>query len=345
MNNLGIVDIVNAFFTQMFLLLNSLLISAVGILWGLFIYPFLDPNFSFPHVLDNGMIPSTNPMWIPNGLNPGYETYAQIGMDVSVNLNVTILNFIVAPFFSIFLIISAISYLFDHFTKFRKVNIEEYLPRIFFGIVLAYLSLFLSDGIMDFSRILYNFLYSGLNIVWNGQPSPFHGIESLNMWPWNYFQNFNSNYFGTNGLLEFFILLALVSVMLLFTIALVMRIVWIYFLIIFLPVGSLFLMHPRTERIGKKIWISLIDRSMELFFMSPVLILLAFIEDPLFWISIFAVALLVPRFVSFALSESGYPLISTFMPRIFLGENITKFSRRGINSISNSLKYTPKFGG
>ncbi len=338
-------DIVNVVLTQMFLLLNSLLIAAVGIIWGVFIYPFLDPNFSFPHVLNNGKIPSTNPMWIPAGISLGYQTYAQIGMDVSVNLNVLILNFIVAPFFSIFLIISAISYIFDHFTKFRRMNVEEYLPRIFLGIILAYLSLFLSDGIMDISRVFYTFLYSGLNIVWNGQPSPFHGIESLNMWPWNYFQNFNVSYYATNGLLEFLVLLTLLTVMIFFTIVLVMRLIWIYFLIIFLPIGSLFIMHPKTERVGKRIWISLIDRSMELFFMSPVLMFLAFIQDPLFWISIFAVSLLIPRFVSFALSESGYPLINTFIPRIFVGENITKLSKKGISSISNSVKYIPKFGG
>ncbi len=345
MNKLSIVDIVNIVLTLIFQELNTLLIEAVGIIWGLFIYPFLDPNFSFPHVLNNGKIPSTNPMWIPPGISLGYQTYAQIGMDVSVNLNVIILNYIVAPFFSIFLIISAISYIYDHFTKFRKVNIEEYLPRIFFGIILAYLSLFLSDGIMDVSRVFYTFLYSGLNIVWNGQPSPFHGIESLYMWPWNYFTNFNLNYFENNGLLEFLVLLALISVMIFSTIVLVIRLVWIYFFIIFLPVGSLFIMHPKTEMIGKKIWISLIDRSIELFFMSPVLMLLAFIQDPLFWIAIFAVSLLIPRFVSFAHMESGYPLINTFFPRIFLGENITKLSKKGISAVNNSIKYTPKFGG
>jgi hypothetical protein len=336
-------QIINAVLTQLLFSLNLLLISGIGILWQFFIFPFLNPNFSFPYPLKNGDIPSLKPVWIPGNFLPGYQTYAQIGMDFSVNISVIFLNYIVAPFFSIFLIVAAFTYLFKH-TFFGIERFRDYIPRIFLGIVLAYLSIFIVDAFFYISRTIYFFIYSGLNIVWNGNPSPYQGISSLQYWPWNYFLNFNLSTYGTNGLLEFIILLGLLSSMLIFTILLVMRIVWIYFLIIILPLASLFLMLPQTENLGKSIWLSFIDKTFEIVFMGIVILFLGFIMDPLFWTAIFLVASFVPRFMAISPRVTGTVSIRNYLPRILIGEKIVDASKKAVTG-GTGINLLPKSGG
>lgn len=336
-------QIVNAVITQIFLSLNLLLISGIGVLWQFFIFPFLNPNFAFPYPLNNGNIPSLKPLYVPSTFSPGYQTYAQIGMDFSVNISVIILNYIVVPFFSIFLIISAISYLINH-TFFGIERFREYIPRIFAGIVLAYSSIFIVDAVFYIARIIYSFIYSGFNLVWSGFPSPYQGIISLQYWPWNYFLNFNLSVYGTNGLLEFLILLGLFSSMIVFTIILVMRIIWIYFFIVVLPIGSLFLMIPRTENLGKSIWLTFIDKSFEIFFMGIVLLFLGFIMDPLFWIAIFLVASFVPRFMAVSPKITGTISVRNFIPSIIIGEKFLGTSKKIISG-GTGINLLPKIGG
>lgn len=342
----NIQQIVNSVLGAFFTAFNDILIAAATFIWKYLIFQFLNPAVSFPSVLNNGKIPSLNPVWI-TGNAYGYGMVAQIGMDFSVNISVIVLNFIVAPFFSIMLILAGLSYLFKHTFQINE-KLSEYIPRIFLSVILAYFSIYIADITMQFGNVIYSFFYSGLHIVWNGSPSPVIGLKNLSDWPWNYFQNFNIMIYSTNGFIEFLVLSTLIGVMFIFLIVLVMRIIWIYFFIIILPIGSLFLMHPKTELVGKRIWMSFIDRVFEICFMAPLLLLLIFIQDPLFWSGIFAVSLMVPYVVSFSLSKMGYPRTISFFPRIFFfeGSNIGKTGFKTIkNSISGNFSLLPKNSG
>lgn len=335
-NLFDINQIVNAIISLFFIEINIILIAAIGILWEFFIYQFLSPDISFPYVLENGHLPNLNNIWIPVSTGYGYGAVAQTGMDFSVNLNVIILNYIVAPIFSIMLILAGMSYLLRHTFK-RTENIIEYVPRIFFSVILAYFSIYIADIAMEFGKTIYTFFYSGLNITWSGYPSPVIGLENLAYWPWNYFINISATEYTTNGFIEFLVLVTLVTVMFLFLIIIVMRVVWIYFFIIILPVGSLFLMHPKTEIVGKRIWLSFIDRIFEICYMAPLLLLLIFIQDPLFWIAIFVVSMLVPYVVSFSLSKMGYPRTYSFFPRFLFFENSANIGKGGMKVLSGGL--------
>ncbi|MEM2489401.1 MAG: hypothetical protein QXV56_05895, partial [Thermoplasmata archaeon] len=299
--------------------------------------------FSFPFPLNNGNIPSLKPIWIPSNFSPGYQTFSQIGMDFSVNISVIILNYIVVPLFSIFLILSAFSYIVKH-NFFGIEKFREYIPRIFAGIILSYSSIYIADIIFYIGRTFYSFIYSGLNIQWSGIPSPYQGLISLQYWPWNYFVNFSFSIYASNGFLEFLILIALLSSMLIFTLILVTRLIWIYFLIIILPIGSLLLILPKTENLGKNIWLSFIDKTFEIFFIGLVLLFLGLIQDPIFWTSIFIVASLVPRFMSISGKITTNVHYKGYIPTIITGEKIFGSSK---NFIANStqLKLLPKMGG
>ncbi len=340
---LDIGQIVNGVLTQLFLSLNILLISAVGMLWEFFIFQFLNPNFSFPYPLNNGNLPSLKPIWIPSTFSPGYQTYAQIGMDFSVNISVIILNYVVVPLFSIFLILSAFSYIINH-NFFGIGRFREYVPRIFVGIILSYASLFIVDIVFYIGRTFYTFVYSGLNINWSGFPTPYQGVVSLQYWPWNYFANFNLSNYASNGFLEFLILISLISSMLIFTIILVIRLVWIYFIIIILPMASLMLVLPRTETLGKMIWLSFIDKTFEIFFMALIILFLGLIMDPIFWTSIFVVASLVPRFVSLSGKFTGNISFRAYIPPIISGEKIVGATKDAFNA-GKGLNLLPKSGG
>ncbi|MGC8663290.1 MAG: hypothetical protein ACP5SF_05090 [Thermoplasmata archaeon] len=256
-------------------------------------------------------------------------------MDVSVNLSTLILNYIVAPFFSILLILAGLSYLFKH-TFQTGERLREYVPRIFFSVILAYFSVYIADIVILFAKTVYSFFYSGLNIVWNGIPSPVQGLVDLSYWPWNYFTSPSFSVFSENGFIEFLVLITLITAIFIFLMVIVMRLVWIYFFIIILPLGSLFLMHPKTELIGKRIWLSFIDRVFEICFMAPLLLLLIFVEDPLIWAGIFLVASLVPSVVSFSLSNMGYPRSYTIFPRIIFFEDIN-IGKTAMNTISKGI--------
>lgn len=328
---------VNEAITAFFLFFNATLIIVITLLWETSIFQFLDPNVQFPSVLENGHLPSLNPIWLPVGHEFGYAGMAQIGMDVSVNMSAVILNYIVAPFFSIMIIISGLSYLIGH-TFYKNEKFSQYIPRIFISVILAYFSIFISAMIMEIGKAIYTFFYSGLYIQWSGSPNPVRGLESLQLWPFNYF---TSNLFLTytsNGFLEFLVLTTLFTALFVFFIVIVIRLIWIYFLIMTLPVASLFLMHPRTEVVGKRLWLSFIDRVFEICFMAPVLLLNIFIPDPIFWAAIFTVAMLIPGLVSFAMQSAGFQRGYSFFPRITIFDSsIQNASRMGMNYVSGVI--------
>ncbi|MDP8011805.1 MAG: hypothetical protein ACP5F1_00560 [Thermoplasmata archaeon] len=332
---INIYQLLSLIISLLYLIYNSILILAIGFLWNLFIYPFLNPNVLFPSVLENGHIPSLNPIWYPPNSGIGYALLTQEGMDASVYLSTVILNYIVAPFFSIFLILSGLSYLFKHSFGYGE-RLRNYIPKIFISVILAYFSIYIADVVMIFGKTIYTFFYSGLHIVWSGKPSPVNGLISLAYWPWNYFSSPAFLIFSENSLLEFMVLVTLITIIFIFLIILVMRIVWIYFLIMFLPLASLLLMHPKTEMVGKRLWISFIDRVFEICFMAPLLILLIFVQDPLIWAGIFAVASVVPSIVSFSLANMGYPRSYSFFPRFFIFEDIN-IGKTAYRSVSKSL--------
>ena len=323
--------LISSILSSSLILVNSILIAALGLVWSSFTFPLLNPDVAFPQILVNGQIPSLNPLYY-NQSSSIYIQYSQIGMDFAVNMNYLILNYIISPAISIFIIISAFYYLWKkHFFMEEK---RGFPINIFIGILLAYFSLIVSDLLFYLLRIIYTYFYCGLDIPWSGNPSPYPGISALEQWPFNFFLN-NGIFqiIQENNLLELILLLTLFSVILAFTIVLVMRIVWIYFFIIFLPLFSIFLTFQGTYEIGKKMWLTFIDRSMEIIFMAPLLMLMGVIQDPLFWISIIIVSMIVPYVVTFSMSRMGYPTGYPLFPRFSILFRLKDEISDGIESL------------
>ncbi|MGC8992499.1 MAG: hypothetical protein ACP5JT_01180 [Thermoplasmata archaeon] len=317
--------------------INSALIFGLAIIWASFTFPLLNPNFAFPQILINGQIPPLNPLYYKNESSI-YPIFSQIGMDFAVNINYLILNYIVSPSISIFIIFSGFYYLWKKQFIFHERN--DYLFNIVLGIILAYFSLIISDLLFSLLRAIYIYFYSGMQINWSGTPNPYQGISDLELWPFNYFLN-NYIYFAytENNLLELLILLTLFTVVLAFTIVLVMRIVWIYFFIMFLPLFSIFLTFNGTYEIGKRMWLTFIDRSIEIIFMAPLIMLMGIIQDPLFWIAILLVSMLIPYVVTFSMSRMGYPTGYSLFPRFGILLKAKDIISNGIEMIGSLVLF------
>ncbi|MGC8663291.1 MAG: hypothetical protein ACP5SF_05085 [Thermoplasmata archaeon] len=75
---INIYQILNIVISSFFMIYNSILVVAVSVFWNAFIYQFLNPNVLFPAVLENGHLPSLNPIWIPVKSLNSYALITQV---------------------------------------------------------------------------------------------------------------------------------------------------------------------------------------------------------------------------------------------------------------------------
>lgn len=326
-----ITAIINELMAAFFSLFNTVLQCAISFEWSTMAFPFLDPAINFPQMLTgSGAIPPLG--WIPssylsNNLEANtYAVYSQNLMDLSVNLNIIFLNYIVVPILSIAIILGALEYLLK-FQIFKKEEIGQILPKLFLGIVLAYSSVYFADLIMMVGGSFYSFLYymdfapkqiPGGSIL----PNPnLVGIWKLGIWPVLNTQWYQ--FLQSNGLLVFLFNLALFSLIFVLIVILIIRIVWIFVTVTLLPIASLLLIFRQTEKFGKKIWVTFIERTFEIFLIGIPLIFLNYLSDPVFSMGILIVAIAMPSFIGEIGKALGNP-------------NSSYIAGQGINTVASN---------
>lgn len=307
--------IVNEIMMAIYFIYNNALVGAITFEWGTITFPFLNPAVNFPQLLTgSGAIPPLG--WVPslflssNLEANSYAIYSQNLMDIAVNLNIIFLDYIVVPIMSIVIILGALEYLLK-FQIYKKEDIGLILPKMFLGIVLAYSSVYFADLIMMVSDAFYKFLYymdfaptqiPGGSILLHPN---LVGIWNLGGWPFLNTQWYQ--FLQDNGLVIFLFNLALFALIFILVVVLIIRIVWILVTITLLPIASLLLIFKPTENFGKKVWITFLERTFEIFLIGIPLIFLNYLSDPVFSLGILVVAISMPSFIGTVGKALGNP--------------------------------------
>ncbi|MGC8693226.1 MAG: hypothetical protein ACP5RY_03040 [Thermoplasmata archaeon] len=307
--------IISEIMMALFLLYNGALKTALTFEWSTMAFPFLNPSVNFPQLLTGtGAIPPLG--WVPsaflsNNLEANsYAMYSQNLMDIAVNLNIIFLDYIVVPIMSIIIILGALEYLLK-FQIYKKEDLGQILPKMFLGIVLAYSSVYFADLIMMVSGAFYKFLYyidftpsqiPGGSILLHPN---LVGIWNLGGWPILNTQWYQ--FLQDNGLVIFLFNLALFALIFTLVVVLIIRIIWILVTITLLPIASLLLIFKHTENFGKKVWITFLERTFEIFLIGIPLIFLNYLSDPVFSLGILVVAISMPSFIGTVGKALGNP--------------------------------------
>ncbi len=234
-------------------------ILVIAINRGLVYYSWLGfvtnmkPDALYPSLLNSKGFPISEIVQ-----NDGFRSilYGSIWLQQNI-----VMRYIVNVLFLLLLLFVGIAYLyFDLFERFLNTRLKEFIPRIVFGLILAYGGIYILEALMYFAKGGYVLFYD--------LPYPFKawqdpgflegiGLPQLSspeggMWG-NLLSGLASHYIWFIWVFiagsEAIILLVLVAVRdMLFGVVLVL-----------LPIASLLLIHPWTERIGSRLWWLSID--------------------------------------------------------------------------------------
>ena len=244
-------------------------ILVIFINWELVHYSWLGfvtnmkPDALYPSLLNSKGFPISK-----IELNNGFKSilYGSIWLQQNI-----VMRYIVNVLFLLLLLFVGIAYLyFDLFERFLNTRLKEFIPRIVFGLILAYGGIYVLEALMYFAKGGYVLFYD-LPHPFNAWQDPDFlagiGLPQLTpkgsgMWS-SLMGSLASNYIRFIWVFiagsEAIILLVLVAVRdMLFGVVLVL-----------LPIASLLLIHPWTERIGSRLW----WLSIDLLFLPVVMII------------------------------------------------------------------------
>ncbi|MGC9138695.1 MAG: hypothetical protein ACP5G5_06820 [Thermoplasmata archaeon] len=293
--------------TMIFNLLNEVFFLLVTWIWQ-YIFPFLTPTIAFPSIPYTN-IPPPHVFGIPSPTDPSFPNAINSFVLVSANWSLYFINNLVIPILGLMIIVYGLVYAFD-VIRGRGEALFDTLPKIVFGVILAFTSLMLASLLMEFGRALYGIIYYGVDF--NGVH--LYGINSLHDSPW---PNLSSStvimQFGATQVGIFILMFILISMLVAFLIMLAVRLVWIFVSLMLIPIASILYPFQYFEDIGKKIWINFIEKGFDMFLMGLPLLLLPWIKGfefgqtpnsvdfeatAIFTIAILAVAMGLPYFLS-----------------------------------------------
>jgi hypothetical protein len=267
----AIVNIVMAGFWALLSLLNSLLLGMVTIIWQ-YAFGLMKPDNAFP-TFPYTNVPPPNQFYVGSPVNGDFTSVTiQNFATVSANWALFFIDDLVIPILSIMIVIYGILYAFD-VLRGKGESIFDSLPKIVFGIVLAFTSIMLASLLMEFGQALYNILWTGVNF--NG--TYLRGLNQLQESP---LPNVNFGLvikISSDSLTIFILLFLLITTLISFLLMLAVRLIWIFTSVILLPIASILYPFKYFEDTGKKLWVNFIEKGFDLFLMAIPLLFLPWI--------------------------------------------------------------------
>jgi len=267
----GINQIVGVVIGALFSLLNALLYGVSTMIWG-YAFGFLNPKNAFPTFPFTNIPPPHN-FYIANPTTPDFSTVTVQGFaTVSANWALYFIDYLVIPILSIMIVIYGILYAFD-VLRGKGESIFDSLPKIVFGIVLAFTSIMLASLLMEFGQALYSILWYGVSF--NG--TTLRGLNQLQQSPLPNVSLALVFNISSQSLAVFIFLFILITILISFILMLAVRLIWIFTSVILLPIASILYPFKYFEDIGKKLWINFIEKGFDLFLMAIPLLFLPWI--------------------------------------------------------------------
>ncbi len=235
---------IGAFF--LILAMNHYVVVAA---WTGFI-ELMKPDKLYPSLLKNGA--PNQDITIGNGFS------SLLGGAIWIQQNIILRKFVNALFVIILLLVG-IAYLYhDLFEQYLHTRMREFLPRIVFGLILAFSNIYILEMLMVLAKGAYVTLYNaplGEFQLWQNA----NFLEFINLPQVHahgilgYLDAISRAYLSFIwvfiGAMEALALLILVAV----------RDFMFAVLLVLLPIASLLIIHPWTQRIGSRLWWLIID--------------------------------------------------------------------------------------
>ena len=210
--------------------------TIVNMSWKGFV-SYMQPDYLYPP-FDGGY-----------GSYPGHNV---ISAAIYLQQNV-VMKYIVNSLFFLILLFVGLAYIYSDLFEQHFGKLKTMLPRVVFGLVLAYTSLYIVEALMIISKAGYLMFYN-LSVFnsWKqadyimkvapeirlvSSNSPFAQVNQVANMYWHY--------------LWVFIIMAEALSLLVFV---AFRMVLLAVLIVILPIASILLIHPWTQSIGSRLW-------------------------------------------------------------------------------------------
>ncbi len=210
--------------------------TIVGMGWRGFI-TYMQPDYAYPS-FEGGM----------SG-NMGHNVLIAA---VFIQQNI-VMRYIVNSLFLIILLIAGLSYIYsDLFEQFMG-KLKTLLPRIIFGLILAYTSLYIIQALMVIAKGAYILFYNIPQFsAWKSEDYIFRIAPDIRVVSqgsiWEFLNQLAEMYWRY---LWVFVIMAEVLSLLIFV---AFRLVLLAILIVLLPIASILLIHPWTQQIGSRLW-------------------------------------------------------------------------------------------
>lgn len=210
----------------------------------------MQPSHLYPPLLDNGY------PWAEIEVGHGGRSLLHGAIWIQQNI---VMRYFVNTLFIIILLLVGVAYLYhDLFEQFLNTRLRTFLPRIVFGLILAYTNIYIIEALMTLAKGGYVLLYNA--------PGPFKSWQRPDFLEWIIPEYAHA---GTwwGGVLDwlakgylgfiwvFVVQLEVLSILLMVTI----RDFLLAVILVLLPIASLLLIHPWTQRIGSRLWWLAID--------------------------------------------------------------------------------------
>ena len=202
-----------------------------------------------------GFITYMQPDYLYPPFDGGFSDYAGknvISAAIYLQQNVVIM-YIVNPLFLLILLLMGLAYVYSDLFEQYFGKMKTLLPRVVFGLILAYSSLYILEALMILGKAGYLVFYNQpvLN-AWKSKDYiltvvPDVRIVSSNS-PWAMVNEAANMYW--HYLWVFIIMVEAISLL----IFVAFRMVLLAVLIVLLPIASILLIHPWTQSIGSRLW-------------------------------------------------------------------------------------------
>ncbi len=202
-----------------------------------------------------GFVTNMQPDYLYPPFDGGYGSYPGhnvLSAAIYLQQNV-VMKYIVNSLFFLILLFVGLAYIYSDLFEQHFGKLKTMLPRVVFGLVLAYTSLYIVEALMIISKAGYLMFYNlsvfnswkQVDYIMKVAPeirlvssnSPFAQVNQVANMYWHY--------------LWVFIIMAEALSLLVFV---AFRMVFLAMLIVILPIGSILLIHPWTQSIGSRLW-------------------------------------------------------------------------------------------
>lgn len=164
-----------------------------------------------------------------------------------------VMRYFVNSLFLIILLFMGISYIYSDMFEQYFGKLKTLLPRVVFGLLLAYSSLYIVEALMIIGKSAYTVFYMQPAFsAWKHEDYIFHVCPDIKI------VAPNSSISSLNQLVNIYWHHSWVFIVMVETISLLIfvafRMVLLALLIVILPIASILLIHPWTQSIGARLW-------------------------------------------------------------------------------------------